>query len=182
MDKNDGRILCWFCAVCARIFNFMAKFFFRVVGLGYYVDHCATGLQQIGLFRVFLQARLDAIRCRDLLYTPGDLYSAKTLHWIKMKTMKLMMNSTAILPATLSISARRIRHFTAYVEIFRRITACCSVTKEVRVASPAIVEAKPVKRLKTRFAQCVNFCFRTNTQSKASGQSLYAAVVYTIFS
>lgn len=41
------------------------------------------------------------------------------------------------------------------------------VTKEVRVASPAIVEAKPSKRLKTRFAQCVNFCFRTNTQSKS---------------
>ena len=41
-------------------------------------------------------------------------------------------------------------NFTAYVEIFRRITACCSGAKEVRVASPAIVEAKPVKTIKDK--------------------------------
>ncbi len=182
MDKNDGRIIVLFCAVCARIFNFMAKFFFSRCGLGYYVDHCATGLQQIRFIRVFLQARLDAIRCRDLFIYSGDLYSAKTLHWIKMKTIEVEMNSTAILPATLSISARAHPNFTAYVEIFRRITACCSGDEEVRVASPAIVEAKPVKTIKERFAQCVNFCFRMNTQSKSERQSLHAAVVYTIFS
>ena len=44
----------------------------------------------------------------------------------------------------------RIRHFTAYVEIYRRITACCSGDERVRVASPAIVEAKPVKTIKDK--------------------------------
>ncbi len=182
MDKNDGRIIVLVLAVCARIFNFMAKFFFSRCRVGYYVDHCATGLQQIRFIPSFLQARLDAIRCRDLFIYSWRLYSAKTLHWIKMKTIEVDDDSTAILPATLSISARAHPTFSAYVEIFRRITACCSGDERGRVASPAIVEAKPVKTIKDKVAQCVNFCFRMNTQSKSERSTLYAAVVYTIFS
>lgn len=61
-----------------------------------------------------------------------------------------MMNSTAILPATLSISAsasdilRRMLKFSAASQ------PAAPVTKEVRVASPAIVEAKPVKTIKDK--------------------------------
>ncbi|THE41629.1 hypothetical protein DJ535_05510 [Citrobacter murliniae] len=40
--------------------------FFHTSGLGYHVDHSATGLQQLRLLRVFLAIRLDAIRCWDL--------------------------------------------------------------------------------------------------------------------
>ncbi len=60
----------------------------RVVGLGYYVDHCATGLQQIRFIRV-CPTELTLSAAGIYSYTPGDLYSAKTPHWIKMKTIEV---------------------------------------------------------------------------------------------
>lgn len=66
MDKNDGRIIVLvLCSLRADI-QFHGKVLFRVVGLGYYVDHCATGLQQIRFIPSFSASQLDAIRCRDL--------------------------------------------------------------------------------------------------------------------
>ena len=57
MDKNDGRIIVLvLCSLRADI-QFHGKVLFRVVGLGYYVDHCATGLQQIRFIPSFSASR-----------------------------------------------------------------------------------------------------------------------------
>ncbi len=89
MNENDGELLCRFCADCARMFNFMAKFFFRSVGLGYYVDHSATGLQPLRFTPSFCQPGLTLSAVGICSYNPNDLYSAKTSHWIKMKTIEV---------------------------------------------------------------------------------------------
>ncbi len=99
-----------------------------------------------------------------------------------MKTIEVDDELYTILPATLSISARAHPTFYGVVEIFRRITACCSGDERGSRWSPAIVEAKPVKTIKDKVRASVNFCFRMNTQSKSERSIALAAVVYTIFS
>lgn len=71
---------------------------------------------------------------------------------------------------------RRMLKFTAASQ------PAAPVTKEVRVASPAIVEAKPVKTIKDKVRAMRELLLGRIRRAKASGQSLYAAVVYTIFS
>ncbi len=58
VDKNDGRIIVLvLCSLRADIQFHGKVLFFRVVGLGYYVDHCATGLQQIRFIPSFSASR-----------------------------------------------------------------------------------------------------------------------------
>ncbi len=57
------------------------------------------------------------------------------------------------------------------------------VTKEVRVASPAIVEAKPVKTIKDKVRAMRELCFRMNTQSKSERSiALCCCCLHYIFS
>ncbi|STF87748.1 negative modulator of initiation of replication [Escherichia coli] len=148
MDKNDGRIIVLVLCSFARGYSISwQSSFFRVVGLGYYVDHCATGLQQIRFIPSFSgKPGLTLSAAGIYSYTPGDLYSAKTLHWIKMKTIEVddelysyIASHTKHIGESASDILRRMLKFSAASQ------PAAPVTKEVRVASPAIVEAKPVK-------------------------------------
>ncbi|NYY81314.1 hypothetical protein DMI65_15800 [Escherichia coli] len=49
--------------------------FFRVVGLGYYVDHCATGLQQIRFIPSFSASRLTLSAAGIYSYTRRLVFS-----------------------------------------------------------------------------------------------------------
>lgn len=91
MDKNVGEIIVLVLLQFARSDNFMAKFF-RVVRLGSIMfDRCATrAATNKEHFRVFLQARLDAIAAGIPSYTRRLVYSAKTLTGLD-ETLKLMM-------------------------------------------------------------------------------------------
>jgi hypothetical protein len=75
VDQDDGELLCGFCADCARLFNFMAKFFFRSVGLGYYVGHSAIRLQDPELSEFYRHPGLTLSAVGICPYNPNDLYS-----------------------------------------------------------------------------------------------------------
>ena len=84
-------------------------------------------------------------------YTPGDLYSAKTLHWIKMKTIEVddelysyIASHTKHIGESASDILRRMLKFSAASQ------PAAPVTKEVRVASPAIVEAITLRQMNKR--------------------------------
>ena len=84
-------------------------------------------------------------------YNPNDLYSEKISHWIKMKTIEVddelysyIASHTKHIGESASDILRRMLKFSAASQ------PAAPVTKEVRVASPAIVEAKPVKTIKDK--------------------------------
>lgn len=56
MNENDGGIIVQVCADCARML-IHGKVLFRSVGLGYYVDHSATGLQPLRFTPSFFVSR-----------------------------------------------------------------------------------------------------------------------------
>lgn len=53
-------------------------------------------------------------------YNPNDLYSEKISHWIKMKTIEVDDELYRYIASHTLHIGERIRHFTAYAEIFRR--------------------------------------------------------------
>jgi negative regulator of replication initiation len=56
-----------------------------------------------------------------------------------------MMSSIGISPAKRGISGERVRHFTAHAEIFRRLTACPPVTKDVVLQPSVAAQVKPAQ-------------------------------------
>lgn len=75
----------------------------------------------------------------------------------------------------------RIRHFTAYVEIFRRITACHPIVKEVRAVQP-VVEAKPVNPVKDKVRAMRELLLSDEYAEQKKAVNRFMLVLSTLYS